>query len=355
MPKRVLVTGCGGPAAINFTRALMAAPEEFYLVGTDAGKWLHFLSPIEKRYRVPRAKDPNYVQEIKRIIEKEKIEFLHPQPDVEVEVMSRNLDELNVRTLLPKLEVVEILRDKYRTYEFFRDKGIPVPETKIYTIENLEELANKYGWPVWLRARRGAGARLSLPVYSVEEAEKWVKLWNLRGISVEEFIVQEYLPGKDAAWDSLWYKGKLVGSYSRERLEYIYPHLSPSGLTGTPTVARVYIDKKMDDLGEKAVKALDKEASGFYCFDVKYKEGKPYLTEINPRPHTTFSLWCYAGVKALGLEYNYNLPYVYVKLGFGEDIGFPGRNMFPEGITLIRHIDAGAIILFPDGSSRRVL
>ncbi len=355
---RVLITGCGGPAAINFTRALLSAPEKFYLVGTDAGAWLHYLSPIEKKYRVPRARDPNYIPKLREILKQEKIDFLHPQPDVEVEVITKNLDKLEVKALLPKPNVVEILRDKYLTYKFFKEKGIPVPETRIYSPEALEELASEYGWPIWLRARKGAGARLSLPVNSVEEAEKWVRLWVMRGaVSIEEFIIQEYLPGKDAAWDSLWFRGKVVGSYSRERLEYIYPHLSPSGLTGTPAVARVYIDDKLTKLGVEAIKALDPEASGFYCFDVKYKDDQPYITEINPRPHTTFSLWCYTGVKVLGYDHRYNLPYVYVKLGLGdiENIEFVGNDMFPEGITLIRHIDAGAILLFPDGKKKRVL
>lgn len=355
---RILITGCGGPAAINFTRALLAAPEKFYLVGTDAGEWLHHLSPIERRYRVPRATAPDYIPKLKDILQQEKIDFLHPQPDVEVEVVVKNLDKLNVKTLLPKKSIIDVLRDKYLTYKFFKEKGIPVPETRKYSPEAVEELAAKFGWPVWIRARKGAGARLSLPIYSVEEAEHWVKLWTMRGsATIDDFIVQEYLPGKDAAWDSLWYKGKLVGSYSRERLEYIYPHLSPSGLTGTPAVARVYIDDKLTKLGIEAMKALDPDASGFYCFDIKYKDGKPYITEINPRPHTTFSLWCYVGVKVLGYDANYNLPYVYVKLGLGEadDIEFVGTDMFPEGITLIRHIDSGAVLLFPDGRKERVL
>ena len=52
-------------------------------------------------------------------------------------------------------------------------------------------------------------------------------------------MIQEYLPGQNIAWDSFWYDGKLIASYTRERIEYPFKHISPSGITGTPTVSKI--------------------------------------------------------------------------------------------------------------------
>ena len=62
--------------------------------------------------------------------------------------------------------------------------------------------------------------------------------------------------GRDLAFDSLWYKGHLVTSYCRERLEYFLKHISLSGITGTPTIARTIVDERVTQIGEQAVKAL---------------------------------------------------------------------------------------------------
>jgi hypothetical protein len=56
-------------------------------------------------------------------------------------------------------------------------------------------------------------------------------------------MIQEYLPGQNIAWDSFWYEGNLIASYSRERIEYPFKHISPSGITGTPTVSKIIVDE----------------------------------------------------------------------------------------------------------------
>ena len=98
----------------------------------------------------------------------------------------------------------------------------------------------------------------------------WVELNRLQGRSkVSDFVIQEFLPGRDLAFDSLWYIGKLVTSYCRERLEYFLKHISLSGITGTPAIAQTIIDEKINRIGVSAVKALDPNPHGFYSTDIK--------------------------------------------------------------------------------------
>ena len=65
-----------------------------------------------------------------------------------------------------------------------------------------------------------------------------------------DIMLQQYLPGRNIAWDSFLYNGKLVSSCTRERLEYPLKHISPSGITGTPTVSKIIVDESVNRIGE---------------------------------------------------------------------------------------------------------
>ncbi|MEM4310850.1 MAG: ATP-grasp domain-containing protein [Nitrososphaerales archaeon] len=345
---RILATGAGSVGCINFLRSLSCSPEKFYIVGIDTNEFYLILnSYLNKRYKAPKREDPSFIDFINHLCSEERVDFIHPNPEPELEILSQNIEKIKAKTLIARKEVVKISRDKYLTYEKLKGK-INMPTTRLYSEENLEELAREHGFPLWIRARKGAGGRLSLPIYSLEEARKWVELWNLKKIDKEEFMIQEFLPGKDVAWDSLWFKGKLYASFTRERLFYIYPQLSPSGITGTPTVARTIKDEKVNELCIRAVKNMDSNPSGFYCIDIKYdRENAPKITEVNVKVHTTLGLWCHLSLKALNLDWSYNLPYIYVKAGLEDNLPNEplGTDILPEDVTLIRHLDSGVVIL----------
>ena len=354
MKRRVLVTGAGGVGGVNFIRALRVAGD-FFIVGLDHDEFYLQAPDVDVRIRSPRHDDPRFVKLVEEAARKHEVEFIHPQPEVEVEVLSKVGGSLGgAKMMLPRPEVVEVARDKWRTYLALRKRSVRAPETRLYSREAVEELLDRHG-TVWIRARKGAGGRLSLPVRSVEEAERWVGLWVLRGVArPEDFIAQEFLPGRDIAWDSLWHEGELVASYARERLRYIFPHLSPSRITGTPTVAKIIRDEEVNRVAEAAVRAVDDEPNGFYCVDLRCdKHGRPAITEVNVKAHTTLGLWGYLAQEAFGLPPEYNMPHLYVLLGLGEE---PERlpepyDIYPEAVML-RHIDVGVLVDTGDGWRR---
>jgi len=356
---RILVTGAGGVGGVNFVRALREAPQAFYIAGMDFFKYHLEFPSLDARYKSPPHNSADYMDFLTKLVEKEKIDFLHPQPEVEVEVIANNLDRVRCRTLLPKKETIKNARDKYLTYLKLKDKSL-VPKTTLYSEENLEEIFEELKSPVWIRLRKGAGGTLSLPCNTIEEAKHWVNLWmKKKGVSERDFIVQEYLPGRDIAWDSLWYNGELVTSFARERLEYIFPHVSPSRVTGTPLVSRIIEDSVVNEVAVEAVKALDEKPHGFFCLDMKEgKDEKPYVTEINIKVHTTLPLWSYIAVSHFKMPHWANIPYLYVKLGLNHDEmslnEIPKFKLLPKS-TLLRHIDCGIILVEEDGCKTWIL
>lgn len=345
--KRILTTGAGGPAGINFVKSLQIAPEKMFIVGTEASKYFFHLACTDKKYVVPKATDTGYINVLNEIIEKEKIEFVHAQPDTEVAAISENREKLKANIFLPSKQAIRICQDKLESAKKWREKGVPVAEfLELRSESDVDKAFEKLESPIWIRARHGAGGRGSTPAGNRDTALSWIRYWKSRDKSWE-FIAQEHLPGRNLGFHSLWKNGQLVTSMARERLEYIYPNLSPSGVTGTPSAQRTIHDDEVNKAGTEAVLAIDPNFNGIACVDLKEnKDGVPCVTEINAgRMFTTSFFFSYAS-KLLRKDYYANIPFLYVKLAFEKQIpDIPKYNVLPENIYWIRHIDVPAKIV----------
>jgi biotin carboxylase len=346
--KRILCTGAGGPAGINFVMSLRLAPEKMFIVGTEANEYYLHLAPTKKSYQVPLAKDPSYVDELNEIIRKEKIDFLHAQPDVEVEAVSEKREKINANVFLPSKKSVKACQDKLESAKIWKKKNIPVARTlELRNKEDIDKAFEKFGNPIWIRARHGAGGRGSTPADNKETALSWIKYWKSRKVDWQ-FIAQEHLSGRNIGFHSLWKDGELVTSMSRERIEYIYPYLAPSGIMGTPAVQKTVHEKAVNKIATEAVLAIDSGFNGIACVDLKENEkGVSCVTEINPgRMFTTSYFFSFAS-KTLRKDYNVNIPYLYVKLAFKESIpDMQKYDVLPENVYWIRHMDAPARLVY---------
>ncbi|MCS7098389.1 MAG: hypothetical protein NZ922_05385 [Candidatus Methanomethyliaceae archaeon] len=337
--KRILVTGAGGPAGINFVKSLRIAPESFFIVGTDINKYYLELVDADVRQLAIPCTNPNYIDFLNEVIDKHKIEMIHPQPDIEVRVISENREKIKAITFLPKKETIRICQDKLESAKIWNNAGIPVAKAiEIEDEDAIEKAGEIFGYPFWIRATSGAGGRGSTPCYNAEMGKAWIRYWKSRG-EKWKFMAQEYLPGRNLAFHSIWKDGELIVSQVRERLEYIYPHLSPSGVTGTPSVAVTVDRPDVDKIATECILAIDKNPSGIFCVDLKEnKEGVPCPTEINAgRFFTTSLFFSQAGL---------NMPYIYVRLAYDEPIPKMKKyNALGAGYYWIRHMDAGPILI----------
>ncbi|HEX69341.1 MAG TPA: ATP-grasp domain-containing protein [Candidatus Bathyarchaeota archaeon] len=329
--KRILVTGVGGSAAINFVRAVRAANEKVYIVGTDSSEfYINLARDVDKKYVVPRASEKDYIKRLNEIIELEGIQLVHAQPDVEVGRISEDREKLKAKVFLPDKATVKICHNKFELIRHLNDNGLPAARhVLIETEEDIKFAFREFGKRIWLRAIRGAGGRGSLPVEKFEHAKAWVDYWN----GWRSFVAEEYLPGKNMAWQGIFKNGELITSLTWERIEYIISHVSPSGITGTPSVARIITNGKVNETAVNVVYSLTKKPNGIFSIDFKEnKDGVPCVTEINPgRFFTPSYMYVEAGV---------NLPLVYLKLAFDEDVqNLPKFDAFKRKILWIRGID----------------
>lgn len=333
--KRILVTGAGGSPSVNFTRSLRQSDEQYYIVGTDADKYYLQRAQVDARYLVPKASHEKYIDFLNYIIEKEKIEFVHAQNDVEVGFLSENREKIHAKTFFPAKETVTLLQDKFKSFERWQAAGIKVPHTVLIDRKtDLTELLKSFGGSMWIRATSGAGGRGSLPVHDVRTAKNWLDFHEKNGAWDGNFTASELLQPETVTWMSIWHEGELVVAQGRKRLYWELGKVSPSGVSGATGTGVTFSDPELDAIAAAAVRAVDDNPTGLFGVDMAYDQnGKPNPTEINiGRFFTTHQFFTDAGL---------NMPEIFVKLAYGEKLPKFDRKLNPvkNDLLWIRGMD----------------
>jgi len=300
--RTVLVTGAGGPLGVNVTRCLREAERPLRLVGTDANRWHLPLSLCDETYRIPLARErEGYRRALLEIIERESVDVLVPTHPIEVRAVAALCEGegLPIHVALPRLSILEICDDKARTQACLQAAGVAVPETLVLDQPGaVDDAFARWGGrnPVWIRGSGAPGLGIggaALPCRDPGVGKAWVE--HHRGWG--KMSASQYLPGANLTWMALFSRGVLVAAGSRERLEYVLPHVAPSGVTGAPAVSRTVRRDDVVSIGEAAVRAVDDAPHGVYFVDLKEDEhGRPRVTEINAgRCGTTVHFYARAG------------------------------------------------------------
>lgn len=337
MKKRVLLLGSAGSAGINFIKALQLN-SSIEVIAVDVNKYYLEMVPVKKKYLVTRekGKEKEYIDKINKIIKKERIDFVHAQPDTEVKILSDYRGKIKSKTFLPSAEAIDVFQDKWKTFEILSKYNIAIPKTyKIMDKKSLKDIFknNRDIW--WIRSNRGAGGKASLPVKTFEQANAWVKFWEGKGLRYADFSASEFLPGREISTLMVWCDGKLVCSAQKERMEWLQSNVSVSGSGTTTAIQKTVHDKKINELCTATIKAVEKTPQGVYVVDAKQNKNNIFcVTEVNPgRFFTTSLFYPTAGV---------NMPYIYVALGLSLPVPkIKPYNSVDKDIYWIRIADGG--------------
>lgn len=329
--KRILVTGAGGAPATNFVRSIRRSGEPFYLIGLDINKYTLQRAETDEKYLMPPVSSPHYARLLGDIIARTRPDFLHNQVDQEMLAISAMRHELAVRTFLPAHETLEVCASKLLSYQAWVRAGIKVPGTMLLERpEDLAEAFRRFGPRLWLREIRGAAGEGAMATDDPEVALHWIHFRKGWG----RFTAAECLEPQSVTWQSVWFEGELMAAQGRKRLYWEFASRAPSGVTGITGTGITVRDPLVDEIARKAILAIDPRPHGIFGVDLTYdREGVPNPTEINcGRFFTTQLFFTTAGL---------NLPYLYVKLGLGEEVDLPEPrvNPLPPGLAWIRGMD----------------
>ncbi len=330
--RKILITGAGGSPSTNFVRSLKKAPEDFYFIGVDCDSYYLQRAETDEKYLIPSKDDERYLEMLNEIIVRTGADFLHAQNSGELEVLSENRDKLKTRYFLPSVETIRICQNKFESYQKWAEAGLPQPKTLFLNNENdLKEAFEGLGDDeIWVREIRGSGGRGSLLTKDFEKAKTWIDFKDGWG----KFTAAQYLSPQSITWQSIWQDGELIVAQTRKRLYWELAKISPSGISGATGAAVTVSDSQVDEIALKAIKAIDAEPHGIFSVDMTYnKNNVPNPTEINiGRFFTTHEFFTQAGL---------NMPYIFVKLAFGESYPKPAKtiNPLPENLVWIRGMD----------------
>ena len=336
---KIHIGGAGGAPSNNFIRSLRESSREDYLIGTSCVPSDLFLADTDERYVVPRADAPDYRERILGLLQRTRPGFLHVQNDLEVMAISEIREEvqsLGIKLFMPSAKTIRDCVDKYRSYRVWAEAGIRVPKTRITrSPADLDQALADLGGEIWLRATVGGGGRGALPVSDPEFARLWIERFEGWG----NFTAAAMLTARSITWLSIWNRGELVVAQTRRRHSWNFGNRTLSGVTGITGVAETCSCANVDDISQRAIRAIDPEPHGIFGVDMTYDtEGRPNPTEINiGRFFTTHYFFTKAGL---------NMPEIYCNIALdGVFPELPRKlNPLPDGLVWIRGMDVHPVL-----------
>lgn len=293
---KIALLGAGGNAARSWAESVRLE-YECHITGYDSSPYAESYADWCDAFVVH---DFDHIK-IKQDLIAGDFDFIHAQPDTLVKVLcelqyynedikkrSFALDDMAIFTCGDKLTLSDIWA---RTFDDF---------PRSYGMDDAWQ-TELDGVKKWVRAVHGAGSKMAMPCDTNKEVLDWTQYWINRGASKHDFMIARFLPGPEYATQQIWVDGELYQSQSRERVEYFFGSIMPSGQSSTPSVARITVGA--DDVLAKATQAVQaavRVPHGIFGVDMKTSEdGVLVPTEINyGRFYTTSNFFASLGVNS---------------------------------------------------------
>lgn len=242
------------------------------IIVTDMSNTAPALYVADKYYIVPPIKSEEYLDVLIDICKKENIQVITTLIDPEIKILSKNrnaFEKMGIKVLAPFMETAEICFDKYVMFKFLQEKGIN-------TVQTYSEIDNFYkayknkeiDFPVFVKPRVGSGSVGARKIDNIEELKTAIN-------SDPSLIIQEFMDNAididvDIYVDMI--TKEPVSLFSKRKLE-----TKIGGANKTIS----FKDKKLLEFVLDSLKYF--EFYGAIDMDLWYRDGKYYLSEVNPR------------------------------------------------------------------------
>jgi carbamoyl-phosphate synthase large subunit len=275
-------------------------------IATDINPLAPALYHAHHQALVPRIEDPDYLPQLRALIEEHDVRLVVPLTDLDQLLLARARDELGARVLLPSAEVVEQMGDKYLAHETFERLGIPSPASTL-----PESLPGDLDYPVLVKARNGFGSRHIYRAHDREELD-----FHLARTPVASFV-QAYCRGVEFSIDAFNdFDGRCLNAIPRTMIE---------SKGGESIKGMTIKDTDLIEHGRRVAEALPLWGpANIQCF--REEDGTLLVTDVNPR---------FGGAFPLPLAAGSRYPELAIALANGERPE-PRVGDFREGVVMTR-------------------
>ena len=264
----MLSVGRRGELLKDFRHSLDA---ESKIVAADASPYAPALYFADKQYIVPPISEPEYLEVILNICQKEDISAVATFIDPEIELLASNREgfrALGVEVLVPEEKTARLCFDKYRMFQYLKECGIPTTMTW-GTFKEFEEAYDlgEAEFPVFVKPRTGSG---SVGARKITGRESLIEAMK----EDPSLIIQEYMDGIDLDADVYidLISHEAVSAFSKKKLET---------RIGGASKTISFKDEKLFAFIQEICRTL--RFNGPVDMDFFYRDGRYYLSEINPR------------------------------------------------------------------------
>lgn len=308
----VLVPGAAAPAGINTIKSLKMVKFNGKIIGTDSDSLAPggFMADIFST--MPEAKEESlFVDKLFELVKLHKVTALMPSSGFDIYPYSKyrkELQELGANAVVSDIEVLEICRDKMRTYQEL------LPRFKVpFTTTEPDKIPS---FPVIAKPRFGKGSR---DVIMIEDES------DLRYVTSKyhDMIFQQYLPGIEYTID-------VLSDLNKEPL-FAVPRIRLQTKGGISTKGKIVRNQKMEEDCMNIAKSIG--IRGPCCIQMKEtQDSEPQLVEVNARLGGGTIFTTLAGA---------NMPELILDLVEGQEISIPKISE----VTVIRYFEE---IVVPD-------
>ena len=241
------------------------------VVATDASELAPAIYDADKYYIVPKIDDPNYIDNLLDICEKEDIDCILSLIDPELSLIAKNKDKfeaIGVTPLVSSYEATELAFDKYEMFKYLDKHGYNAAKTYVDKEEFYKDLEKGViSFPVFIKPVKGSASINISKVTTKDEVELLLNLYD-------DLIIQEFLDGQEIGADVYIdpISKKVVSIFTKEKIKM---------RAGETDKARSFKDEKLFAL----IKKLVEETGYTYMIDMDiFRIGNEYyISEINPR------------------------------------------------------------------------
>lgn len=250
----------------SFQRAARKLNIKSNVVAGDCSSIAPAIYFADRNYKLPRISEPNYINAIIDVCNKENIGLIIPTIDTDLLLLSEQKQYIESRTnaivLISNPEVVEICRDKINTQRFLEANDFKVP--KMYTQAELEKGVMEF--PLFIKPKSGSSSINTFKVNNKKELNTYIEI-------IKDPIVQYFIEGEEFTVDIfLDFESNIIT---------IVPRLRIATRSGEISKGKIIKDRGIINDINRLMNVL-KPVGHITVQLMKTKKGIEYI-EINPR------------------------------------------------------------------------
>jgi len=287
----ILVTAIGSFSADIIIKNLKK--EGNYVIGCDIypKEWIIDAQNVDLFYQSPYANNiEEYVNFICKICDMNKIDFIMPLTDPEVEILSKHKKRVEAYGAIlctSDYETIQLCRDKYKLPKFLAEHDIP-NSISTFLLDEID--VKEFSYPFFAKPRSGRSSQGCMLIndktdfqYIVEKCKK------------EQYIIQPYIEGKIITVDVV--RNETSGMVSSMCRRELIRNNSGAGLT-----VEIFHDIFLSDLCKKIANVLN--IRGTVNIEFIESSNGYYFLEVNPRFSGGVEFSCIAGYDVITQHLN---------------------------------------------------